>query len=189
MPDYTAAATPRLSPALRAGSLVLVFASLALGACGAPAARHTEAAPLPPPQTQVYFYPTRGQTSEQQDRDRYECYRWAKKQTGFDPSDPQLAPHQRFVVVPATPPGQDVAAGAVTGAIVGAVVSRPGHQAEGAAVGAIAGATLGAAAESSRQHEAARRTKNSVNAQLELQAANYRRALTACLEGRGYTVR
>lgn len=34
----------------------------------------------------VYVYPREGQSPEQQDRDRYECHRWAVDQTGFDPS-------------------------------------------------------------------------------------------------------
>ncbi|GAC1502917.1 MAG: hypothetical protein NVS1B6_09900 [Steroidobacteraceae bacterium] len=33
-------------------------------------------------------YPKNGQTSEQQAADRYECHRWAKGQTGFDPTQP-----------------------------------------------------------------------------------------------------
>lgn len=35
----------------------------------------------------VYVYPREGQSPEQQDRDRYECHRWAVDQTGFDPSE------------------------------------------------------------------------------------------------------
>lgn len=45
--------------------------------------------------TTVYAYPTHGQSAEQADRDRYECYQWAVQQTGFDPSrsDNQEATH------------------------------------------------------------------------------------------------
>jgi hypothetical protein len=164
-----------------------MVASLTLVACASPTTREA-AVPAALPQTPVYFYPTRGQSPDLQDRDRYECYLWARKQTGFDPSAPHLAPHQRFVAVPA-PSGQGVAAGAITGAVIGSVVARPGHSAEGAIVGAVAGATLGAASESAREQQAARATKQHMDAQVELQASNYRRALTACLEGRGYTVR
>jgi hypothetical protein len=35
---------------------------------------------------QFYVYPKKGQSVEQQDKDRYECHRWAVSQTGFDPS-------------------------------------------------------------------------------------------------------
>jgi hypothetical protein len=34
----------------------------------------------------VYVYPMQNQTPEQQSKDRYECYRWAANQTGFDPT-------------------------------------------------------------------------------------------------------
>jgi hypothetical protein len=35
--------------------------------------------------TKVFVYPRNGQTADQQARDRYECYRFAVAQTGFDP--------------------------------------------------------------------------------------------------------
>ena len=34
---------------------------------------------------EIYVYPNKGQSTEQQGRDRYECYVWAVGQTGFDP--------------------------------------------------------------------------------------------------------
>jgi hypothetical protein len=39
-----------------------------------------------PPETNVYFYPVRGQSPEKQDRDKYECNTWAVQQSGFDPT-------------------------------------------------------------------------------------------------------
>ncbi|MFN0185463.1 MAG: hypothetical protein ACKVQR_16750, partial [Aquabacterium sp.] len=41
-----------------------------------------QAAPAAPP---MYFYPERGQPEAQQDRDRYECYRLAVRDSGVDP--------------------------------------------------------------------------------------------------------
>lgn len=35
-----------------------------------------------------YIYPNRSQDDRQQALDRYECHRWAVKQTGFDPTEP-----------------------------------------------------------------------------------------------------
>ncbi|MDJ0656502.1 MAG: DUF6515 family protein [Xanthomonadales bacterium] len=63
---------------------------------------------------ELYVYPRQGQSEQQRDRDRFECYQWAVDETGFDPVSPE-----------------------------------------------------------DRWNE----------------AADYRRALTACLEGRGYTVK
>ena len=185
------------APAVRwhIARIVVVLVPLVLGACaGTPPVREVPA-PRPLPPTQVFFYPTQGQSPERQERDRYECYLWAVKQSGFDPSLPQLAPHQRLEVVPTAPPGQDVAVGAVTGGVLGAVVSPPGRTAEGAAVGAVAGAMVGAVSEAARQEQTERvqrkvdRREAQRMAQFEQQAANYRRAMTACLEGRGYSVR
>ena len=155
----------------------------------------TRTTPYPPiPTTTVYFYPTKGQSESQQDRDRYECYLWAVKQTGFDPGQAQLAPHQRVEVTPTAPPGADTAAGAVGGALVGSMMT-PHDREFGLVFGAITGAMLGAASDAARQQQAtqAQQQYNAKEAQqyakLERQARDYQRAMTACLEGRGYTVR
>ncbi len=172
-----------------------MFAAVTLAACATPPRAPAEPArAAPPPPTQVYFYPAQGQSAAQQDRDRYECYLWARQQTGLDPSAPALAPHQRVQVIPTAPPGRDTTAGAVTGAVIGTVVSPPGRSAEGAVVGAVAGAVVGAASDTARQEQAERvqehydRRAARRAARIEQQASSYRRAMAACLEGRGYTV-
>jgi hypothetical protein len=143
--------------------------------------------------TQVFVFPANGQTADRMGRDRYECYLWAVKQTGFDPSQTSLAPHQRVEVVPVPPKGADTVAGAVTGAIIGAAIAHdPGA---GAVGGAILGGAAGAVSDAQRA-EAAKRVQGRYDqreaarvARLEGQAIDYRRALSACLEGRGYTVK
>ncbi len=147
----------------------------------------------PPPETTVYFYPAQGHPAEQQDRDKYECNGWAVKQSGFDPSLPATPPHLRTVMVAGgPPPGAGIAAGAAIGAVLGAVIGSPQDTGAGALVGAIAGASVGgiaeASAEQQRQNVTARASSVRAAA-LERQASNYRRAMTACLEGRGYVVR
>ena len=37
---------------------------------------------------QLFVYPTKGQSEQQQATDRYQCHRWAAGQTGFDPTQP-----------------------------------------------------------------------------------------------------
>lgn len=149
----------------------------------------------PVPVTKIYFYPSQGQSEAQQERDRYECYAWAVKQTGFDPGQAQLAPHQRVQVTPAAPPGSDTAAGAVGGAIVGSMMSSRHDKGFGLVFGALTGAMLGAASDEARQRQAdqVQQQYDAKDAQryarLEKQARDYQRAMTACLEGRGYTVR
>jgi len=180
-------------------SFVAVLALFSIAACA------TEPPPVvvreepPPPDTNVYFYPSEGRTisADQQDRDRYECNGWAVQKTGFDPSLPNVPPHQRVrVVASGPPPGANVAAGAVTGAVVGAAVSNPWHAGKGAVLGAIAGAAIGGIADAERNAEANRiedtannRAHDAQAAVFERRATDYRRAMMACLEGRGYSVR
>jgi hypothetical protein len=146
------------------------------------------------PSTVVYVYPNNGQSEAQSDRDRYECHLWAVRETGFDPSQPQLAPHQRVQVVAGPPPGARTAAGVATGAIVGAAVARPGNTGEGAVIGAVLGGVVGGAADAARAQDVRQvQTRESERdaertARLEEQSSNYRRAISACLQGRGYTV-
>ena len=172
----------------------------ALAALAASAGCVSEPPPPPaplepsPPETNVYFYPVRGQSIEQQDRDKYECNAWAVQQSGFDPSLPNVPPHLHVVVSNAgPPPGSGVAAGAVTGALLGVAVSRPWQAGSGALVGALAGAAIGGLAENAAAQQTrtqlAAQANNAQAAALEQKARNYRRAMSACLEGRGYNVR
>jgi len=180
--------------------IFLVATATVLAGCVAPPPRpmYREAMPTAPPPEQiaeVVAYPAQGQSEQQLDRDRYECHVWAVKQTGFDPSVPGVPPHQQVRVVQGPPPGAAVAGGAVTGAVIGAAVSRPWQAGEGALIGAVAGATIGAIAESSRA-DATRQVEQNDQAWQAAQVAGqeqkasaYRRAISACLTGRGYTVR
>src|SRR5258706_9688535 len=134
-------------------AVLLAGTGLLLVACASepmavPAPPAATVAPLP--DTRVYVYPAEGQSAAQLDRDRYECHLWAVRQSGFDPSVAQAAPHQRVEVVAMPPPGSDAAAGAATGAILGAVVSRPREAAGQALIGAGAGGGPGAASPSAR---------------------------------------
>ena len=82
----------------------------------------------------LFAYPKSGQSAEQQATDRYECHRWARAQTGFDP----------------TQPGQVTAADS----------TKPGAA-----------------------------TPAATTAEWPAKRQEYVRAQTACLEGRGYSVR
>jgi opacity protein-like surface antigen len=143
----------------------------------------------------IYVYPANGQSDRQLDRDRYECHGWAGKQTGYDPTQASLAPNQRVQVAAMPPDHRGAVNGAVAGAVIGATVSAPPDSAGGAMVGAVAGAVLGAAVDTAHAREAAGNAsrqsaaEQAEQARLDKQAYDYRRAITACLEGRGYTVR
>lgn len=179
------------------------LAALAVGAAAAVLAGCVEAPPPrpvydppppppPPPVSQVYAYPLHGQTAEQQDRDHYECSTWATQQTGFDPSAPGVAPHDRVQVVSAgPPPGTNTAIGAVAGAIIGAAIAPRWQAAPAALAGAVVGGAIGstadaANAESTRTVVVADRRAAAAE---EQKALAYRRAISACLDARGYSVK
>ncbi|MFO1224761.1 MAG: hypothetical protein U1E90_16840 [Burkholderiaceae bacterium] len=169
-----------------------VAAGLLAGCVVAPMHAPPPRGDLPPPvasapraQQPMYFYPELSQDEAKQDRDRYECYRWAVRETGVDPGMTPV----REVPPPraAVRDGGEVAAGAATGAIAGAVVAGPRRGAEGMIIGALFGTLVGAAAQESRVQSAeavyARR-----QAQAQVPMDNFRRAMGACMQGRGYRV-
>jgi hypothetical protein len=182
----------------RAGltALAMSVAAVVLAGCvEAPPPRPVYDAPPPPPPppiSQVYAYPLHGQTPEQQDRDHYECSTWATQQTGFDPSAPGVPPHDRVQVVSAgPPPGTNTAIGAVAGAILGAAIAPRWQAAPAALAGAVVGGAIGSSADAANAQ--ATRTvvvqdRRAAAAQ-ERQALSYRRAISACLDARGYSVK
>jgi len=185
---------------MRVASIVICVGGLAsLAGCATePRVVRARPAPMmavPIPDTRVFVTPEAGQSEAQVDRDRYECHMWAVRQSGFDPSVPQSVPRGEVRVVPAAPPGSGTLAGAATGAIIGSAVSRPRDAGGGALIGAVAGALIGNAADQVRA-EQADAVQQRINAaddrrmhEFDRRAADYRRALSACLEGRSYTVR
>jgi hypothetical protein len=160
-----------------------------------PRAVYRQPPSAPPPNTQVYAYPQQGQSPDQMDRDRYDCHEWAVKQTNFDPSAPGTPPHDRVLVASGPPPGTNTAIGAVTGAILGAVIAGPRNSGFGAVAGGITGAAIGSTGDAANaqvqqaQIQQAQAIDARAAAAIDQKAANYRRAITACLEGRGYSVK
>jgi hypothetical protein len=122
----------------------------------------------------------RGQSAELARRDRYECHNWALAQTGqAPPAAPVAAPpdagngdlkHERI--------GRAIV-GATIGGTIGSLFGDWHDANENILAGAAAGAAIGAAtAGAGRQGQPPPPEGPS----------DYLRALTACLEGRGYSV-
>lgn len=179
-----------MTPLPRTPVWLAMLVATALAGCAAPP-RPAAPPPPAPAATPLYFYPERGQDAERQDRDRYECYQWAVRQTGVDPGMQTLQrPAPDTTAVPRDP--APVAAGAVTGAVVGAAMSSPRHAGSGLVLGAIFGSMLGAAASESQAQaiEQSREARErQVAARQQIPLDNFRRAMSACMGGRGYTVR
>ena len=167
---------------------VPLSAAVLLGACVAPPPR-TVAVPAPPPQ-RVFVYPANGQSAEQTERDRYECHLWAVQQTGVDPSRADASAYERVVVQPANPPGSGTVTGLIGGAIIGSLIGGPRNAGAGAIIGGATGAVIGSASDANAQAQA-HMTQQQINqaaAAGRARADSYRRAIGACLQGRGYTV-
>jgi hypothetical protein len=138
----------------------------------------------------LFIYPNKGQTKQQQEKDKYECYIWAKQQTGFDPMAQPTAT--------ASPPAQEakqggVVRGAARGALLGVAVGAiAGDAGMGAAIGAAGGGLFGGMRrrDQQRREEAAQEQwTNQQAANYQQNRSNYNRAFSSCMEGRGYTVK
>ncbi len=175
--------------------IIIALSGMVVTACVQPAYRVESRTVTPPPQTQLFYYPLNGQSQTQQDRDRYECHIWAVQKTGYDPGQAAIAPHQQVNVVSEQPSGANTAVGAFGGAVIGSMLSGPRQAGRGMVLGAITGALIGSAADSSQKKQAQQIENQNDDsyarqyAQVERQSHDYTRAMTACLEGRGYKVR
>lgn len=130
------------------------------------------------------IYPAKGQSPQQQQADEGECYVWAKNNTGIDPTAVAAAPAPAPQTGPAVGGGER-ARGALRGAVVGGIIDGGDGAGKGAAVGVVAGGVR------------ARNNQKSQNAQAQQQSQSqkqgamdtFNRAQSACLEGRGYTIK
>ncbi len=144
---------------------------------------------------ELIIYPAQGQSQDQLEKDKFECYTWARGQTGFDPmqmptaSSPAPSQEKKSVGGSALRSG---VAGGVGGAVIGGIAGGRSSARRGAAIGGLTGGAIGGT-RSSRQNRQAEQERK----QWEQQQANqymrqrndYNRAYSACLSGRGYTVK
>ena len=138
---------------------------------------------------QTFYYPTQGQTPEQQSLDRGQCHSWAVQQSGFDPTNPGVAAPPPSS---AQPPQGGLLRGAARGAALGAVGGAIGGDAgKGAAVGAGVGALFGGFRRMDQVRNQQYQQQQYYQQQQAMVAqgqAAYSRALGACMQGRGYAV-
>lgn len=163
---------------------LVVLAVAILGGCVVQPPVRTVAVRRPQPQ-RLFVYPSRGQSPDQLERDRYACHVWAVKETGVDPTSNYAGPYDRVVVQPA--PGSATVAGAVGGAIVGSILGGDDNSGIGALIGGATGAVIGSAADANAQAQAQAAQHEIASERAGADA--YRRAISACLDARGYTVR
>ncbi|MDH3710176.1 MAG: glycine zipper domain-containing protein [Cyclobacteriaceae bacterium] len=134
----------------------------------------------------MYVFPAQGQDKDQQEFDEYQCYKWAKEQSGIDPINPPEVQAQEVDKGPDGSAMRGAAGGAAAGVAVGAIAGDAG---KGAAIGATLGALRGvrnkayknAAKDQQAQQQAAQQEQAMMN--------SFKKAFAACMEGKGYTVK
>jgi len=156
----------RIAPSLRALGTAVVLTVLIASHAGA-------AVDL----AAIQVLPQRGQSADQARRDRYECHNWAVEQSGVAPLSPTVAAEQSDEM--SADRTENVVNGAVIGAGVGGIVR--GAQNKNPGKGVLAGAAIGAIIGSAA-------SRDTDDAEIEDEPDDYLRALSACLEGRGYAI-
>jgi hypothetical protein len=134
----------------------------------------------------LFVYPAKGQSQNQQKKDEYECYVWAIDQSGIDPLNtpkveappPQTGPTGGAVV--------GAAKGAAAGAAIGAIAGDAG---KGAAIGAVAGGLAGRRQGKQAQAQANQQAQAQASATEAQMKETFKKALSVCLEGKGYTIK
>jgi hypothetical protein len=159
-----------------------------------PAAPAPQQAPANPGQSNVaatlhvYAYPNKNQTQDQQLKDETDCYHSAQvqaapnqnAQAGQEGQQDQSGKAGKGATAKGT------AGGAAGGAAIGAVAGNAG---EGAAIGAATGAAVGHRKKKKAQEKAQEQQQQQQQSQQTQASDNLKRAYTACMEARNYTVK
>lgn len=134
----------------------------------------------------LFVFPSDDQNKETQDADEMACYKWAKEQSGVDPLNP---PEVQAAQVDRSADGTAVvgaAGGAAAGAAIGAIAGDAG---KGAAIGAVVGGLRGRRAKVVGDEMEQQQNNAAATAATEEMMNNFKKAFSACLEGKGYTVK
>jgi len=140
----------------------------------------------------MYVFPAKNQTPSQQATDEAACYNWAAAQTGVNPMGPAPNADSAAKVwedkMNSATQGAAVvggAKGAAAGTAIGAIAGNTG---EGAAIGAVVGGLAGRRARKQAEQEAKVYGAQAAKQKQEQQDAEFTKAMTACLTGKGYSV-
>jgi hypothetical protein len=141
----------------------------------------------------LVVFPAKDQTKEQQAQDEKACYDWAKSETGVDPAaitvntDSAAAAGQAAADTATHGAGaRGAARGAAGGAIVGGIAGDAGT---GAAIGAVAGAAKGRRAKKQAGQQAQQQAVAGAEGEAAGKLEAFKKGMSACLEGKGYSVK
>src|SRR5437016_11115677 len=192
-------------------SPLLAQSPSASGATSAPpATQQSQAASSPAQSIGMFAYPKKEQTADQQLKDENECFASAKQQTGIDPQAPppatkteeQKKAEQQAAADNAKQAkggrARGAARGAAGGAAIGAIADD--EAGKGAGAGAVAGTMRGGrqqrkANAASKQQAAQKTAQQQQQEEAQAKAAqqqnldSFKRAFSACMDARGYSVK
>jgi len=138
-------------------------------------------------------YPAKGQDKDQTVRDELTCSDWAHQQTGIDPMSVSANVDSATAAGKASADSatsgaavRGAARGAVGGAAVGAIAGDAGT---GAAIGAVAGAAKGRKTKKATEQQAGAAAGAEAEAQAAGSLTTFGKAMSVCLEGKGYSVK
>ena len=138
---------------------------------------------MPSAQSEMFIFPTKGQSAEQQEMDEFSCYKWAKNKTGIDPNRPAQAPSSS-----SSRQSGGALRGAMGGAALGAIGGAiAGNAGKGAAIGAAVGGG-GGAMRQRRGRKKADAQRQQAASQQQQSGQTFNRAYGVCLEAKGYKV-
>lgn len=135
---------------------------------------------------ELIIFPAKGQSDATMEQDKFSCYGWAKGQTNFDP---MKAPTTSTPPPSQTQKSGGIVRGGLGGAALGAII---GDSSKSAKRGMAAGGLIGGVRQSSANNATAQKTEEWKQSEANNYANNrnqYNRAYSACLEGKGYTVK
>ncbi len=153
-------------------------------AMGQTAAQPVQGMTSPAQSVGLFVFPQNNQTQQQQLQDEGACYGAAKSSSGVDPTHIQ--------VVAAPPPEQSgggvkgAARGAAGGAAIGAIAGDAG---KGAAIGATVGVVRGRRNQNQQNAQAQQQSADQVAAAQQQQISTFKRAMSACMESKHYSVK
>ncbi len=139
---------------------------------------------IAPSQSEMFIFPTDGQSAEQQELDEFTCYKWAKNRTGVDPNQPAQATASST----SRRRGGGILGSAMGGAALGAIGGAiAGDAGKGAAIGAAVGGGAGLL-RNRRNRIASEDRRQQAAAQQQQSGQSFNRAYGVCLEAKGYKV-
>ena len=167
------------------------------------AADTTKAAAAVPPATMtmkeakeklgIIVFPAKGQTAELQEADELTCLQWGADQAGLtvnaklkDGDAAAATAAGKVDSASAGAGGKTAAKGAAVGAIIGSISGNAG---QGAAYGAAGGAVAGRSARKQTSAQAASHAKAKAATDNKAKLESVRKAMTLCLESKGYTIK